>query len=109
MKAVLKNYRQSPRKVRTVANLVKGKSVKIALIELDFLPKRAALPLSKLIASALANAKMKDAGSNDSWIVKNLTVTGGPVLKRSMPRSHGMANPIKKRTSIVTVELAPKK
>jgi len=57
MKAFLKNYRQSPRKVRLVANLVKGKNVDKAIIELDFLPKRAGIPIKKLLLSAIANAK----------------------------------------------------
>ena len=56
MKAFLKNYRQSPRKVRLVASLVKGKSVAEGIAQLDFLAKRAGLPIKKLLLSAVANA-----------------------------------------------------
>ena len=57
MKAFLKNYRQSPRKVRLVADLIKGKGVTEALLELDFLAKRASAPIKKLLVSAVSNAK----------------------------------------------------
>ena len=101
--AELHNYRQSPRKVRLVADAVRGKSVAEALTILDFMAKRSALPLKKLIASAHANA-----GKAENLVVKSLTVDQGPTLKRRQPRSRGMANPIKKRTSIVKVLLAEK-
>lgn len=107
VKAELNNYRQSPRKVRIVADTVKGKSVEQALITLSFVPKRAALPLQKLVASAVANAKNKDIAV-ENLIVKSLTVDKGPTLYRRMPRSRGMANPIRKRTSLVKVVLAEK-
>ena len=61
MKAELKSYNQSPRKVRLVTDLVKGKSIEEALAQLAFLPKRASLPIAKLIASAVANATAKGA------------------------------------------------
>lgn len=102
MKAELKNYRQSPRKVRLVANLVKGLSVNQALVELDFLAKRAALPLQKLIKSAVANA---NSNNGESFIIKNITVDKGITLKRSMPVSRGSAHPIHKHTSRVIVTL----
>lgn len=108
MKAKLSTYRQSPRKVRQVVNLVRGKKASVALAELSFLPKRAALPIQKLVASAIANA-LKNSGQNtESLVIKSISVTKGPTLKRSMPRSRGMANRINKRTSIVTVELGEK-
>ena len=56
MKAFLKNYRQAPRKVRLVAGLIKGKKVQEAIVMLDFLAKRAGLPIKKLLLSAVANA-----------------------------------------------------
>jgi large subunit ribosomal protein L22 len=103
-KATLNTYRQSPRKVRVVADLVRGKSVEDALTILEFVPKRAGLPLRKLIASAYANA-----GKASNLVVKSITVDGGQVLKRRMPRARGSAYPIKKRTSHVNVVLAEKK
>jgi large subunit ribosomal protein L22 len=109
MKAQLATYRQSPRKVRLVANLVKGKSVKNALTDLSFLPKRAATPIAKLISSAAANARQKESVSPDALVVKSITVTKGPTLKRIMPAWRGMAHRINKRTSHVIVELGEKK
>src|SRR3989344_4178852 len=96
VKAELKNYRQSPRKVRTVADTVRGKKVEEALIILSFVPKRAALPLEKLVRSALANAKSLSIPT-ENLVVKSLKVDAGPTLYRRRPRSRGMANPIRKR------------
>lgn len=110
-RAELKNYRQSPRKVRLVADTVRGKSVSEALTLLSFVPKRAALPLQKLVLSALANAKNLSM-IEDNLIVKEMRVDAGPTLYRRQPRSRGMANPLRKRTSRVNVVLAegkPKK
>jgi large subunit ribosomal protein L22 len=105
MKAELKNYRQAPRKVRLVANLVRGKSIPQALMELQFLGKRAALPFAKLINSAVANAAHNTKASLDGLVVKSISVTKGPTLKRARPRSRGMTNRINKRTSTLKVEL----
>ena len=105
--AELNNYRQSPRKVRVVADTVRGKKVAEALTILSFVPKRAALPLEKLVASALANAKALSIPI-ENLRVKSLTVDQGPTLYRRRPRSRGMANPIRKRTSRVRVVLAAK-
>ena len=107
MKASLYNYKQSPRKVRLVTNLVKGKTVPAALLELSFLPKRAALPIKKLIASALANAVAMGA-STDGLIIKDIRVDKGLVMKRRMPRARGSAFPINKRTSHLIVVLGEK-
>ncbi len=111
VKAELKSYRQSPRKVRVVAQTVKGKRVSEALTLLSFVPKRSALPIQKLVASALANAKNLSIPT-DNLVIKELRVDAGPTLFRRLPRSRGMANPIKKRTSRVLVTLvegSPKK
>lgn len=107
-KAQLKSYRQSPRKVRLVADLIRGKSVKDALVTLTFAGKRAAGPLEKLLASAVANAKNASLPV-ESLIVKEIRVDGGAILYRRRPRSRGMANPIRKRTSHVNIVLAEKK
>ena len=105
MKAYLKNYRQAPRKVRLVANLIKGKSVAAAELELKHLAKRAALPMEKLLASAVANAKVAGA-SVENLIVKNVTVDKGLVMKRMMPRAFGRGAPVHKHMSHVTLTLA---
>ncbi len=107
MKAFLKNYRQSPRKVALVAELIKGKRVAEALILLENLPKRASLPIKKLLLSAVANAKTKEV-SEENLFVENITVDKGIVLKRIMPRARGSASRINKRTSHVTLVLAEK-
>ncbi len=105
--AKLNNYRSSPRKTRLVANLIKGKKVVDALAELNFLAKRASDPIAKLLKSAISNAKNDFNISDESGLkVKAVMVNAGPTLKRSMPRSRGMANQILKRTSCVTIILS---
>lgn len=107
--AKLSNYRQAPRKVRLIADLVRGKSVERAVALLTMLPKRGAEPMLKLIKSAAANAK--DTPASELYI-SSIEVNGGVVLKRHMPRARGRASQILKRTSHVTVALekkAPKK
>lgn len=106
-KAILKNYRQSPRKVRLVADTLRGKSVDNAIVTLSFIPKRSALPLQKLLASALANAKNLSLPI-ENLVVKEIKVDAGATLYRHRPRSKGMANPIRKRTSHVSIILASK-
>ncbi len=108
MKAELSQYRQSPRKVRLVANLIRGKAVATALAELKFLEKRAALVFTKLVRSAIANASNNFNVGSESLFIKNLAVTKGPTLKRMMPVSRGSAHRINKRTSIISLELAQK-
>jgi large subunit ribosomal protein L22 len=107
MKAILKNYRQSPRKVRLVADVVRGKKVNDAIAALQFVDKRAALPFEKVIRSAAANATQ--AGANVAHlIVKHVSVDKGVTQKRFMPRARGSASRINKRSSHITVELGTK-
>ncbi len=105
MHASLKNYRQSPRKVRLVANLIRGKNVSNALTTLSFLPKRAALPMRKLLESAVSNAKQSHNKDKESLIVKKISVDKGLTFKRIEYRARGSSNLIKKRTSRVSIEL----
>ena len=107
MKAFLKNYRQSPRKVRLVADLIKSKRVADAILILDTLPKRASGPIQILLASAISNAKNQGI-SEDNLFIENVTVNKGIVLKRSMPRARGSASRINKRTSHVMLTLIEK-
>lgn len=107
MKAYLHNYRQSPRKVRLVANLVKGKKVEEALTELDFLAKRASEPLKKLLSSAISNAKNLGF-QKENLFVKELRVDKGVTLKRMLPAAMGSAHRINKRTSNIQLLLAEK-
>lgn len=102
--AKLSGYRQAPRKVRLVANLVKGKSVEHALLELNHRAKRAAPVFAKLINSAVANAKV--AGLDIKTLtVGEIRVDKGRVLKRSRPRAQGRAFSIHKHTSHIMVTL----
>ncbi|MBU6370704.1 MAG: 50S ribosomal protein L22 [Patescibacteria group bacterium] len=103
--AKLSDYRQSPRKVRLVANLVKGKTASDAADALAFLPKRAGKPLADLLASAVANAAHNFNISADKLFVRTMRVDSGMTLKRRRPRARGMAFPIAKRTSRVMIEL----
>jgi large subunit ribosomal protein L22 len=105
--ASLNNYRQSPRKVRSVANLVRGKSVIHALNTLSFLSKKAADPLHGLLMSAIANAKNNFQIEKEGLMIKELRVDVGQTLKRRMPRARGNSYPINKRTSHVSLVLAP--
>lgn len=108
MKALLKNYRQSPRKVRLIADLVRGKKVTDALATLKFVDKRASGPFAKVIESAVANAKSQ--GKNvENLFIKSVAVDKGTVLKRFMPRARGSASRINKRNSHISVELGEKK
>jgi len=105
MKAELRKHNQSPRKVRLVTDLVKGKKVADALVALSFLPKRAALPIKKLIESAAANAKAK--GEDVSTLkVKAISVDTDGMMVRYMPRAMGRATPIRRKKSRVSVTLA---
>lgn len=107
MKAILRNYRQSPRKVRLLADLVRGKKIESALATLKFVDKRAALPFAKVIESALANAV--SAGKDPARLfIKKVAVDKGTVLKRFTPRARGSASRINKRNSHISVELGEK-
>ena len=105
MKAELASYNQSPRKVRLVTDLVKGKKVQDALNTLTFLPKRASLPIKKLIESAVANAKAKGEDA-ENLIIKDLRVDSAGMLVRFMPRAMGRAAPVRRRKSRVLVTLS---
>jgi large subunit ribosomal protein L22 len=102
--ATLSNFRQAPRKMRLVVNAVRGKKVSEALVNLDFITKRASSPIKTLIMSAVANAKALDIPT-ENLIVKTIKVDGGPIMYRRRPAARGSAHPIRKRTSSVYVEL----
>lgn len=110
-KATLSNFRQAPRKMRMVANTVRGKKVSEALVNLDFVAKKASAPIKTLIASALANAKALDIPT-ENLIIKTIKVDSGSIMYRRRPAARGSAHPIRKRTSAIFVELGeaePKK
>ena len=105
MKAFLKNYRQSPRKLRLVARAIAGKSVSDALAILSVTTKAAVVPLRKLLASGIRNAENNDHALRDNLFVKELRVDAGPTLKRMTPRARGSGAAIKKRTSRIMLVL----
>jgi large subunit ribosomal protein L22 len=107
MKAILKNYRQSPRKVRLIADVIRGKKVTEAIAMLKFVDKRASGPFSKVVESALANA-VQQGKQPAKLYVKSVAVDKGTVIKRFMPRARGSASRINKRNSHISVELGEK-
>ncbi|MDE2172586.1 MAG: 50S ribosomal protein L22 [Patescibacteria group bacterium] len=106
--ASLKNYRISPRKVRLVADMIRGKSVIEAENILQVNVKAASSPLSGLLDSAVANAAHNHNIEKAGLVVKEIRVDQGYVLKRFQPASRGRAHPLKKRTSHVSIILAPR-
>jgi large subunit ribosomal protein L22 len=108
MKATLSNYRQSPRKVRLVADSMRGKSVVEAETNLAFMIKRAAPQLGKLLSSAVANALNSNSVKKEDLVIKEISVDKGIVMKRSMPRAFGRASRINKRSSHITIVLGLK-
>jgi len=106
VRAVAKYIRMSPRKVRLVADLVRGMDVNEALTLLRFTPKAAAKVVAKTIASAAANAEENYGLSTDDLYIAKITVDEGPTLKRGRAGARGRFKPILKRSSHITVVLA---
>ncbi len=107
-KVHLKNLRTSPRKVRLVADLIRGLRIDQATEQLKYIPKRAAVPMMKLLESAVAAAANDHKMNKADLYISKITVDDGATLKRSMPHAMGRAFPIMKRTSSVTIELDKK-
>jgi len=105
VKASLKYLRISPRKVRLVADLIKGLSVKVAEANLLHVSKRSSNPLLKLLKSAVANAEHNFGLDKNNLFIRAIRVDEGPALKRWRPRARGAAFSIKKRTSHIFLTL----
>ncbi len=103
--AKLRFLRMGPRKVRLIADMIRGKRVARALDLLSVMPKRAARPVLKLLNSAVANAKHNHSLAMEDLKVAQIYVDGGPVLKRWMPKAHGRATPVRERTSHINLVL----
>ena len=103
--ASLKNHRISPRKVRLVADMVRGKGVAQAKDILTYAMKKAKGPIHDLLDSAIANAAHNHKIEADMLFVKEIRVDQGVILKRSRPMARGSAFPIKKRTSHISIIL----
>ena len=104
-RAVLRRFRESPRKVRMVADMIRGRSVDDAMSILRLQQRKAAKMLSKVLGSAIANATENEKADVEKLVVSKVFIDGGPVSKKWMPRSMGRANRILSRTSHVTVEV----
>jgi len=105
-KAVLRHARESSRKVRVVANMVRGKGVDEAMAILRFQPRKAARLIRKLLVSAIANAANNNKADVEQLYVKSILVDEGTTLKRWLPRAMGRANRVNKRTAHITVTVA---
>ena len=101
--AILRRFRQSPRKVRMVADMIRGQQVADAMAILNLQQRKAAKMLSKVLGSAVANATTNEKADADALRVTKITVDPGPVEKRWLSRSMGRANRINRRTSNVTI------
>ena len=106
VKASVKELRMTPRKVGEVVALVRGRKVEDALVILTHTPRHAAKPVKKLIESAKANAVNNHGLKSDDLVIKTISVTSGPRLKRYRPVARGMAHPFQKRTSHIYVTLS---
>ncbi len=103
--AKLNYLRITPRKVRGVADLVRGLSVNEAEAQLMLVRNRAAVPLRKLLRSAVQNLRNNKKLDAANFYIETITVDTGPMLKRFLPRARGMATPIQKKMSHVTMIL----
>src|SRR5436189_4400591 len=102
--AKLRNHPTSPRKMRLLADLIRGQKVEKALAELEHNPKHPAVPLRKLIVSAISNWKQKNEGGDETTLyVKTIMVDGARVLKRMRPAPQGRGYRVRKRSNHVTV------
>lgn len=106
VRAYAKGVAQAPRKVGLIASLVRGRQVADALVILDHVPKRAALPVKKAIESAQANAANNYNLDTKSLTISTLSVTAGTRLRRYTPASRGRALPYEKITSNILVEVS---
>jgi large subunit ribosomal protein L22 len=112
-RAIQRTVRQSPRKMRLVVDLIRRRNVNDAFSILKFSKKGAAKQVSKVLLSAVSNARQKALDGDarldeDTLFVKHATVDEGPPLKRFTPGAQGRATPIRKRTSHVTIVVATK-
>jgi len=107
--ATAKYVRVSARKMRLVADMVRGKGVADARTVLAFSTKNAAQVVTKVVGSAVANAENNHDMSADELFISRILVNEGPTLKRIRPRAMGRAFRVRKRTCHVTVELTSRK
>ena len=112
-RAVARHVRVTPQKARRVVDLIRGKNATDAVSVLRFAPQGAAEPVRKVLESAIANARVKadlvaERFDERELVVASAFVDEGPTMKRFRPRAQGRAGRINKRTSHITVVVAPK-
>lgn len=106
--AHVKYVRMSPRKVKLLCDLIRGKDVKLATAYLMQTPKAASEPMQKLLKSAVANAEHNNGMDVEKLYVSTAVANPGPTLKRGMPRAKGSYNRILKRTTHITIGVSEK-
>ena len=106
--ATLKFVRISPRKVKVVADLIRGKDTQDALATLKFTPKAASEIIEKILKSAIANAENNHNMDSKNLYIAEIYANQGPTLKRIRPAAKGSAVRIRKRTSHITIKLREK-
>ena len=112
-KATARYIRVTPMKARRVVDLIRGKQALEAVAVLEFAPQAASEPVRKVVQSAIANARVKADVASEAFderelVVREAYVDEGPTLKRFQPRAQGRAYRIRKRTSHITVVVAPR-
>ena len=105
-RAVMRYVRVTPRKLRRVVDLIRGKTAAEAVTALKMMPYRGSVPVAKLLRSAMANAEQKNVVSPEEMKIVGAYVDEGPVMKRLRPRAMGRANVIKKKSSHITLVLS---
>lgn len=108
-KAIVKYVKISPRKVRQVVDLIRGKKLNEALAILRYTPQRASEAVTKVVKSAAANAENNLQMDRDELFVTSCYVDQGPTFKRFQPRAMGRADVLRKRTSHITVMVGDNK
>ena len=107
-RAIVRNVRMTPRNIKLICDLIRGKDVGTAMAILMQTPKAASEPMMKLLKSAVANAENNFNMDVEKLYVSQVFAAPGPILKRVMPRAQGRAYRINKRTSHVTLAVAEK-
>ncbi|HYD49120.1 MAG TPA: 50S ribosomal protein L22 [Terriglobales bacterium] len=102
-KAVSRHLRIAPRKARLVIDMIRGKSVSEALMILDFTARKGAKLVTKTLKSVIANAENTQRVDVDKLYVRKIHVDEGVTIKRFLPRAHGRATPLRKRSSHITI------
>ncbi len=108
VKANARHIRMSPQKIRLVVDIIRGKRVADAQTQLRFMKKAAALPVLKLLNSAVANATHNFKLDASALFIKSITADGGPIIHRWTPKAMGRATPIRKRTTHIAIVLGEK-